>query len=102
MRRGPDGRAKEHTALNVLLQCSGSLVMKKSCIILWEDVRAAALDAHKVLDMHDEGQSEVLKKHTELYCPIAVNSIIKAGEHFNLNIPLDAEAKVGINMAETH
>ena len=102
MRRGSDGRVQDHKALNTYLQCAGSLVMKKSCIILWEDVAKAGLDAHKVLDMHDEGQSEVLKKHTELYCPLAVSSIVKAGEHFKLNIPLDAEAKVGINMAETH
>ena len=102
MRRGPDGRVMAHKALNTLLQHSGAIVMKQSCIELWEAVAANDVTAHKVLDMHDEGQSEVLPKDIELYSKLAVNSIITAGEHFNLNIPLDAEAKVGMNLAETH
>ena len=102
MRRGPDGRVMAHKALNTLLQHSGAIVMKQSCIGLWEAVAANGITAHKVLDMHDEGQSEVLPEHIELYSELAVQSIVQAGEHFNLNIPLDAEAKVGMNLAETH
>ena len=54
--------------------------------------------------MHDEGQSEVWNEEDNInrYCELAVDSIVKAGQHFNLNIPLDGEAKVGMNMAETH
>ncbi len=102
MRRGPDGRVMAHKALNVLLQGGEAVVMKQSCNMLWEAVAANDVIAHKVLDMHDEGQSEVLPEHIELYSELAVQSIIQAGEHFNLNIPLDAEAKVGMNLAETH
>jgi len=102
MRRGPDGRVMAHKALNTLLQHSGAIVMKQSCIELWDDVAANDITAHKVLDMHDEGQSEVLPKDVELYSKLAVKSIVTAGEHFNLNISLDAEAKVGMNLAETH
>lgn len=102
MRTDDIGRIRRSSALNTLLQNAGAMVMKKSCILLWEDVKAAGLDAHKVLDMHDEGQSEVLIEHVDAYCPLAVESIVKAGEFFKLNIPLAADVKVGNNMAETH
>lgn len=102
LRRDESGRIARSKAPNTLLQSAGAIVMKKSCIILWEDVAKHSLDAHKVLDMHDEGQSEVNPKDIELYCQLAVSSIVKSGEYFNLNIPLAAEYKVGENMAETH
>lgn len=104
MRRDDSGRIARSKAVNTLLQSAGAVVMKKSCEILWESVKEAQIDAYKVLDMHDEGQSEVLddEKVIELYSRLAVDSVVKAGEYFNLNIPLAAEVKVGINMAETH
>lgn len=102
MRTDDIGRIKRSSALNTLLQNAGSMVMKKSCIILWEDVVKAGLDAKKVLDMHDEGQSEVLIEHVPEYSLLAETSIVRAGEFFNLNIPLAAEVKVGSNLAETH
>ena len=102
MRKGEDGRIMRHKALNTLLQGSGAIVMKKSCVLLWDDVRRSRLKAHKILDMHDEGQAEVFKDHVELYSDLAVKSIVNAGEHYNLNIPLAAEAMQGMNLAETH
>lgn len=104
MRRDSTGRIARSKAPNTLLQSAGSIVMKKSCILLWDDVKRQEIKAHKVLDMHDEGQSEVWNSpdHIEPYCELAVNSIVNAGQYFNLNIPLAAEYKVGMNMAETH
>jgi DNA polymerase I-like protein with 3'-5' exonuclease and polymerase domains len=104
MRKDDYGRIRRSAAPNTLLQAAGAIVMKKSCVILWDNVRKQEIEAYKVLDMHDEGQSEVVNspKHLEPYCKLAVQSIIDAGKHFNLNIPLDAEYKIGNNMAETH
>jgi hypothetical protein len=104
MRRDEKGRVDRKKAPNTLLQAAGAIVMKKSCIILWDDVRMAQIDAHKVLDMHDEGQSEVLNDpyHLEKYSELAEQSIIKAGEYFKLNIPLAADVKIGNNWAQTH
>jgi hypothetical protein len=102
MRRDSTGRIQRSKALNTLLQCAGAVVMKKSCEILWDSVEREGLRAFKVLDMHDEGQAEVHPEDLEKYIELAVDSIVKAGEHFKLNIPLAAEAKVGKNMAETH
>jgi DNA polymerase I-like protein with 3'-5' exonuclease and polymerase domains len=102
MRKGDDGRVMRHKALNTLLQGAGAIVMKRSCILLWEEVAKTDITAYKVLDMHDEGQSEVLIKDIELYSQLAVQSIMNSGKHYKLNIPLAAEAMVGNNLAETH
>lgn len=104
LRRDELGRIQRKKAPNTLLQGGAAIVMKKSCILLWDKVRQNNVIAHKVLDMHDEGQSEVwdTQSNIEQYCTLAVNSIVDAGKYFNLNIPLDGEVKVGMNLAETH
>ena len=104
MRRDRNGRIDRKKAVNTLLQAAGAIIMKRSCTILWDDVKHAQIDAHKVLDMHDEGQSEVLNDsyHIKKYSELAEQSIIKAGEFYNLNIPLAADVKIGNNWAETH
>lgn len=103
---GLDGRRmvvrSPHAALNTLLQGGATAVMKLSMCYLDAWVRKNNLDVKKVIDMHDEAQAEVLPEHAELYAKLAVQSIIKAGEFFNLRCPLDAEAKIGRNWAETH
>ena len=104
MRKNDRGQVDRRKAPNTLLQSAGIIVMKESCTLLWDEVKRSHIEAYKVLDMHDEGQSEVKNdpNHIEPYCKIAVNSVIQAGKNFNLNIPLDADYKVGMNMAETH
>jgi DNA polymerase-1 len=104
MRRDDSGRIARSKAPNTLLQHSGAIVMKRSCVLLWDEVKHRQIEAYKVLDMHDEGQSEVLdnERTIELYCDAAVRSIQDAGKYYNMNIPLDAEAKVGMSWAETH
>lgn len=102
MRRGDDGRIQRNKALNALLQGAEAVIMKQSAIYLDQWVSEAKLDAIKVLDMHDEAQWQVKEEDVEPYCELAVKSIVQAGEYFNLNIPLAAEAKAGNNWAETH
>lgn len=103
---GLDGRKlwvrSPHAALNVLLQGGAATVMKVSMCYLDNWVKQYNLDVKKVIDMHDEAQAEVHPDHAELYGKLAVKSIKKAGEYFNLRCALDAEAKIGNNWAETH
>lgn len=103
---GLDGRKMhirgQHAALNTLLQGAGAIVMKQSMILLDQWVRDRDLRVLKVLDMHDEAQAEVIPEHAELYASLAVQSIKEAGKLFKLNCPLDGEAKIGHNWAETH
>lgn len=104
MRKDNSGRIQRSKAPNTLLQAAGAVVMKKSCVLLWDSVKEAQIEAYKVLDMHDEGQSEVIDipEKIELYSQLAVESIVNAGKHFNLRIPLAADVKIGMNLAETH
>lgn len=103
---GLDGRKlvvrSKHAALNTLLQGAATVTMKVSMCYLHDWVVKHGLDVYKVIDMHDEAQAEVLPEHAELYSKLAVQSIKKAGEYFNLRCPLDAEAKIGMNWAQTH
>lgn len=101
MRQTEEG-VMEHKALNTLLQSAGAIVMKKSMILLDNEVRKHNLDVKKVIDMHDESQAEVIPEHVELYKHLAVRSIVDSGLHFKLNCPLDGDAKTGKNWAETH
>ena len=102
LRRDDSNRVMEHKALNTLLQCAGAVVMKKSMIILNDSASAEGLVFRKVIDMHDEGQAEVWTPHSTRYAELAEDSVVQAGIHFNLNVPLAAEAKIGNNWAETH
>jgi DNA polymerase I-like protein with 3'-5' exonuclease and polymerase domains len=105
--KGLDGRkvwmrGQEHKALNTLLQSAGAVVMKKSMVLLDQWVREEGLDVLKVIDMHDEAQADVAYSSIDRYMELAELSVVKAGEHFNLKVPLAAEAKRGLNWAETH
>ena len=108
--RGLDGRILNsrsvHSALNLLLQSAGAIVMKKATCILWEDLEAAGFkygsDVVQVLHIHDEYQLYVRKGIEEQVGEIAVNAIRKAGDYFKFRCPLDGEYKVGANWKETH
>ena len=76
--------------------------MKKALVILDTNAKAAGLDYKFVMNCHDEFQTEVVEKDAEAFGALAKQSIILAGEHFNLRCPLDAEYKVGNTWAETH
>jgi DNA polymerase I len=103
---GLDGRKlwlrSEHKALNTLLQGGGAVVMKTSMIYLDRWVRNRRLDARKVIDMHDEAQAEVHPDCIDRYRELAERSIVKAGEYFNLRIPMSASSAVGSNWSQTH
>lgn len=95
-----------YLALNVLLQSAGAVVMKKALCILYQSLLnrgwKQGIDFAFVLNIHDEYQAEVREEKVEEYKTLAVEAIRKAGEYFNFRCPLDGEAKVGTNWAETH
>ena len=91
-----------HAALNTLLQSAGAIVMKKALIILNKKLQKVKLNAHFVVNCHDEFQIEVIEKDAEKVGKMAVDAIKEAGEAFKLRCPLTGEYKVGNNWAETH
>lgn len=96
----------EYLALNVLLQSAGAVVMKKALCVLYQSLLdkgwKQGIDFAFVLNIHDEYQAEVREDLINEYKVMAVEAIRKAGEYFKFRCPLDGEAKVGNNWAETH
>ncbi len=104
--KGLDGRKlyvrNQHSALNTLLQGAGAIIMKKALVLLDETLKLNAIQYKFVANIHDEWQIEVKESQSDFVGGLAVDSIIKAGEYFNLRCPLDGEYKIGDNWSETH
>lgn len=95
-----------HSALNTLLQSAGALVMKSALYILDERLKMGGMapgkDYEFVLNVHDEFQIEVGEDRADFVANLAVQSIVDAGVGFGLRCPLDGDAKIGDNWANTH
>lgn len=57
--RKDEGKVKEHTALNVLLQMTGSICMKWGLYFAVKAMREAGIETALVCNMHDEIQMEI-------------------------------------------
>lgn len=102
MRRGYDGKVETHKALNTLLQGDGSCVMKYAQVFLDHWLNKNKIEAYFLQTVHDELQVECRPEYRFKVAELAKRSIVRAGEYFNLNCPLDAEAQIGTNWGETH
>jgi DNA polymerase I-like protein with 3'-5' exonuclease and polymerase domains len=104
--KGLDGRCiwirSEHAALNSLLQGAGAIVMKKALVIFDDKRKANNWPVKYVANVHDEAQLECPKDIAEDVGKAFRQSIIEAGEAYNLRCPLDGEYKIGRNWRETH
>lgn len=104
--QGLDGRKlwvrKEHAALNLLLQSAGAIVMKQALMYAHKEIKSRGLGAKFVLNVHDEFQVSTLKAHSEEVGKILVDSIVKAGVFFKMNIPLGGDYKKGRHWGITH
>ena len=104
-----DGRhapvRSEHSALNVLLQGDGAIVMKVSMCCLANKLKDRGWygdKCHFMLWAHDEFQ---LQAHPDVSTEVGeliVESIREAGVRLRLACPLDGEYKIGSSWAETH
>lgn len=101
---GIDGRRlftrSQHSALNVLLQGGGAIVMKVSIALMYKWTKD--LDTEKVIDMHDEAVYIAEPSIADTVGQLGVKSIVQAGKHFKLKCPLDGEYKIGRNWADVH
>jgi DNA polymerase-1 len=108
----PDGRRAHirhaHAALNTLLQGAGAIICKAWIVEFnrrmtaefgpqgWRGKWAA------LLWVHDEIQVAVRPEIADRAAEIAVEAIRSITELFGWRLPLDGEAKLGSNWAETH
>ncbi len=102
LRRGSDGKPMTHKGLNLLLQGAGAIVMKYAMVMLDQAVRAKGLRAHKVIDMHDEGQWSCHPDDAVVLAELMGQCVKSAGEYLKMNIPLASDAKIGASWYHTH
>ena len=104
--KGLDGRKVHvrsvYSGLNTLLQSAGAILMKRQMVILDTLVFEAGLDARQVATVHDEVQFEVADGDVGEFQKLAEQSMVLAGEYYNLRCPLAGEAKAGQTWKETH
>jgi len=106
---GLDGRRLKvrslHSALNLLLQSAGAIIMKQALVILDETLQETlrvGIDYEFVANVHDEWQIECYPELSEFVGQQAVQAIERAGEVLDFRCPLTGEYKIGRNWAETH
>ncbi len=103
---GIDGRKlfarSPHSLLNLLIQATGSVLVKAALILIDRDIKRFNLDAAQVIFMHDEAQYIVAEKDVDRLTEIIHNAFASTSKHFDLNVMLEADVKVGKNWADTH
>ena len=105
---GLDGRRvtvrSPHAALNTLLQSAGALICKQWMVEFDKALKEQGLDeaCPQVAWVHDEIQLDVKVGMEDDIGKLAVQSIERAGKHFNIRCELTGEYNVGNNWADTH
>ena len=87
--------------MNYLLQ-SGAGVLAKYWMVLAHFATSPHKDTHQLAFVHDELQYETTPDYVEDLKYLLEFTAKQAGEHYNLRIPIAAEAKSGKNRAEVH
>jgi len=108
--RGLDGRAlfcrSDFSALNVLLQGAGAMIMKQVIINTHNNLEAKGLvhghDWVQHAMIHDEIQLSCPKNHTALVKEQALLAFPQAQQFFAFKCDIDGDAKVGWSWDQTH
>ena len=104
---GLDGRKlyirSKHSALNLLFQSAGSIVVKLATIYMNQELDKAGFDWKQVIHMHDEFLLEFLLGQDKE----AINTIIsdcwrRAGERLCLNVPITGATEWGSTWSDVH
>jgi len=97
--KGLDGRTlwarSPHSALNLLLQSAGAIIVKKAWCLMDRDVRV-------VMQVHDEWQVECSPEEADDIGGHVVSCVKKAGVDLGFRCELAASYHIGASWAETH
>ncbi|MCB1970958.1 MAG: hypothetical protein KDG54_11180 [Geminicoccaceae bacterium] len=111
--RGLDGRKviirSDHSALNFLLQGGGALVCKR-WLILTDEILQQGHGWRNALDgdyarhgwVHDEQNNSASPDNAPIVRQACIDAAPLAGRHFNLRVPIAAEAAIGRTWADVH
>jgi type II secretory pathway component PulM len=91
-----------HSLVNSLIQSTGMICMKVALCYAAREIKRRKIDARLAIFYHDEFQWIVKKGQQVQVEKILMESIKRAGEHFNLRVPLASEAKSGDSWRKTH
>ena len=110
--KGLDGRKlfprNAHSAVNVLFQSAGSIIMKRALVIADNDLQVANLTPGKdyefIINCHDEWQLEVSNNVNiiKIVTEILPKAITKAGEYYNFKCPMTGNVMIGNNWSQCH
>ena len=93
----------KHSALNLVLQSAGAVVMKQATVHLHEDLWDFPQGSvRQVAHIHDEIQLSAQADIADAVGQMAASCIRLAGETLELKCPLAGEYRVGKNWCETH
>ena len=95
----------EHSALNVLLQGAGAMVMKYYLVALDRELQkqwVPGKDYEFVGNIHDEVQIEVEESIAEDIAKVCVGAFPLVEEELHFRVKLEGEAKIGDTWEETH
>jgi DNA polymerase I-like protein with 3'-5' exonuclease and polymerase domains len=99
-----DGRSikveSQHKSLNYLLQSGAGVLAKRWMVLTHESLKDT--DCHQLAFIHDELQYETHPKNAEYLSSCLLESARRAGEYYNLRVPIAAEAKQGHSWADVH
>jgi len=91
-----------HKALNYLLQSSAGVIAKRWMVIAHETINTANIKARQLAFVHDELQFETNPQYVDDLKFALLHAAKSAGEYYQCRIPIEADAKSGINWAEVH
>ncbi len=87
-----------HKALNYLLQGSAGVIAKRWMVIANDNPFCCS----QLAFIHDELQYECHPDHADDLKFMLEFSAVRAGEYYDLRIPIAAEGKIGANWADVH
>jgi len=100
---GLDGRTlpcrSAHSALNLLLQSAGAVIMKQA-LVEFAEMAKRPYELHG--NIHDEVQFSCDEKDADALGRTFVNALKRAGKNLHFKCPLDGEYSIGANWSETH
>ena len=100
---GIDGRPlpcrSKHSAVNLLLQSAGAVVMKQALV---EFTKMAKRPYEMHGNIHDEVQFSCQSEHADELGRTFCDALKKAGQILNFNCPIDGEFSVGASWKDTH
>jgi len=91
-----------HSLVNSLIQSTGMICMKVALCIAYKKIKTLQLRARLAIMYHDEFQWICHPDDEEKLKQVLTSAIKEAGEYFKLRVPLESEAKSGLNWSKTH